>query len=86
MKINQTNQLKESEKITQAAKMFSTFGTPEKIIMDGEDITGEVVGKFGGIDAWLRRLACAFNNNFRVTGFVIARINCVVKLYVKSIY
>ena len=85
MKTNQTNQLKESEQITQAAKMFSAFGTPEIIIMDGTDITSEVIGDFGGIDPWLRRLVRAFNN-FRVTAFAISRINGVVKLYVRSVY
>lgn len=60
---------------------FSAFGTPEKIFMDGEDITTEVVEKFGGVDAWLRRLVTAFND-LRVTAFTITRIGDKVELHV----
>lgn len=64
--------------------IFSAFGTPEKIFMDGEDITDEIVKDFG-VDKWLLRLVAAFNG-FRVKAFAISRINGVVKLYVRSAY
>jgi hypothetical protein len=81
---NQTTP-KYSEQITQAAGAFTAFGTPEKIFMDGEDITSEVVDKFGGVFPWLRRLVVAIAN-YRVTSYAITRINGVVKLYVRSVY
>lgn len=77
---NQTKCDKQSQ-----ATVFSAFGTPEKIIMDGEDITAEIVKDFGGVDNWLHRLVAAFND-FRVKAFAITRINGVVKLYVWSVY
>lgn len=81
---NQTKP-KYSDQITQAAKAFTAFGLPKKIIMDGADITAEVIENFNGIDAWLRRLAVAWTN-FRITSYVISRINGDITLYVKSVY
>lgn len=74
-----------SKQITQAAKAFTAFDTPEKIFMDGENITDEIVKNFGGVDKWLLRLVAAFNG-FCVKAFAISRINGVVKLYVRSVY
>lgn len=81
MYINQTK--KYSEEITEGAQAFITFGTPEKIIMDGEDITSEITKKYGCVFAWLRRLCVAFNN-FNIKAFTITRINGSVKLYIKT--
>lgn len=79
------NQTKCGDCSPQTMTIFSAFGTPEKIFMDGENITDEIVKDFGDVDKWLLRLAAAFNG-FRVKAFAISRINGVVKLYVRSVY
>lgn len=79
------NQTKCGEQSPQASTIFSAFGTPEKIIMDGENITDEIVNHFGDVDKWLLRLAAIFND-FRVKAFTISRIGGVVKLHVRSVY
>ncbi len=78
-------ELKYSEQITEATKLFKTFGSPERVYCDGEDITDEINRDFGGVDSWLRRLVVAFNN-FHITSFAMSRINGVAKLYVRTIY
>lgn len=42
------NQTKCGEREPQATTIFSAFGTPEKIFMDGDNITDEIVKNFGG--------------------------------------
>lgn len=78
---NQTKCCKQSLQTT----IFSKFGTPEKIIINGAKITDEIVKDFGGVDKWLIHLTATFNN-FRIKAFIISRICGVVKLYIRLIY
>lgn len=79
------NQTKCGEQSPQTMTIFSAFGTPEKIFMDGENITDEIVKDFGGVDKWLLRFAAAFND-LRIKAFAISCVGGVVKLYVRSVY
>lgn len=82
--INQTK--KTVEQLDEMAKVFTTFGTPDKIYTNGDEMTAHhEYATAEGKKKYLRR-AAALADNLRyggggIMGFTISRINGVVKLY-----
>lgn len=83
--INQTK--KTVEQLDEMVKVFTAFGTPDKIYTNGDEMTARPeYATAEGKKKYLRRAAAAFADNLRyggggIMGFTISRINGVVKLY-----